>query len=83
MTGIELAILVCGIAALVFLSTALCVLSSRLDDLQCLLDHDANRASALANRVQALEDLLAKLVGDRVDETLTQGCRDLNEVGRS
>lgn len=83
MTGIEFAILLCGVVAIVAFILALCVLGNRMDDLQLLLDVDANRISALDNRVQALEDLLAKLVANRVDEVTTQNCRDLNVVGRS
>jgi hypothetical protein len=69
MTGIELAILVCGIAAIVFLSTALCWM--------------ANKLEALDADVSGLRDIVEKLVTQRVDETLTAGCRSLNEVGRS
>lgn len=36
---------------------------------------------ALKERVTTLEELLAKLVANRVDEVTTQSCRSLNEVG--
>jgi hypothetical protein len=80
MSPIELTMLGLGVVALVAFIIALCVLSNRVDDLQLVLDHDANRVSALANRVQASEDLLAKLVSDRVDDAVNSGCRSLNEV---
>jgi hypothetical protein len=69
MSPIEFAILICGVLALALLITALCWL--------------VNKVEALTWRVTTTEDLLEQLIGQRVDETLTQGCRKLNEVGRS
>lgn len=69
MTPIEFAILICGLVALASLITALCWLVNKLE--------------ALTWRVAAMEDLLEQLIGKRVDDALTAGCRSLNEVGRS
>jgi hypothetical protein len=69
MSPIELYILALGAVAIVCFVLALCWLVSKLE--------------ALTWRVATTEDLLEQLVGQRVDDALTEGCRSLNEVGRS
>jgi outer membrane murein-binding lipoprotein Lpp len=69
MSPIEFAILICGFAAIAFLILALCWL--------------VNKVQALETDVSGLTDIVEQLVGKRVDEALTDGCRSLNEVGRS
>jgi Na+-transporting methylmalonyl-CoA/oxaloacetate decarboxylase gamma subunit len=66
MSPIELYILGLGVVAIVCFVLALCWLVSKLE--------------ALTWRVATTEDLLEQLVGKRVDEALTEGCRSLNEV---
>lgn len=69
MNPIDYYILIAGIAAIVFLSTALGWL--------------VNKVEALTWRVATTEDLLEQLVAQRVHEVTTQSCRSLNEVVRS
>jgi hypothetical protein len=69
MSPVEFTIVCLGIIALASLILALCWLVSKVE--------------ALTWRVATTEDLLEQLVGKRVDEALTEGCRSLNEVGRS
>lgn len=58
MSPVDYAILCAGIAAIVFLSTALCWLTNRVDQLEA--------------DVSGLTDIVEKLVGERVGEVIAK-----------